>query len=146
MDLDKLNLLLVVRSQPLRSSVPCLQTSLYNSLWVVYQVHRPFFTGCPSGLGNEDSCKVYQSLFTDPPQQVPRLPIRWEKMSQARANLHYYIPAASKNSTASKPVKTDLKIIILFCQPKSVTHSVSVTFLKQTFSISDYFTGFKLTI
>ncbi len=28
----------------LRSSVPCLQTSLYRSLWVVHQVHRPKFT------------------------------------------------------------------------------------------------------
>jgi len=23
--------------------------------------------GCPSGLGSKGSCKVYQSLFTDPP-------------------------------------------------------------------------------
>ena len=24
-------------------------------------------TGCPSGLGSQDSCKVYRPLFTDPP-------------------------------------------------------------------------------
>ncbi len=58
----------------LRSSVPCLQASLYRSLWVVYQVHRPPFTGCPSGLGNQVSCKVI-SLSLQIPQQVPSLPI-----------------------------------------------------------------------
>ncbi len=51
----------------LRSSVPCLQTSLYRSLWVVYQVHWPLITGRPNGLGSQGSCKVYRSLFTDPP-------------------------------------------------------------------------------
>jgi hypothetical protein len=28
---------------------------------------RPLFTGHPSGLGNKGRCKVYRSLFTDPP-------------------------------------------------------------------------------
>jgi len=58
-----------------RSSVPCLQTSLYRSLWVEYQVHWPLITGHPSGLGSHGSCKVYWSLFTDSPKQVPSLPI-----------------------------------------------------------------------
>jgi hypothetical protein len=38
-------------------------------------VHRPLFTGCPRGLGIQGKCQVYQSLFTDPPLQVPSLPI-----------------------------------------------------------------------
>jgi hypothetical protein len=38
-------------------------------------VHRPPFTGHPSGLGIQGKCQVYQSLFTDPPLQVPSLPI-----------------------------------------------------------------------
>ncbi len=36
----------------LRSNVLCLQTCLYRSLWVVYHVHRPIFTGCPCGLNS----------------------------------------------------------------------------------------------
>ncbi len=31
--------------------VPSSQTSLYRSLWGEYHVHRPLFTGGPSGLG-----------------------------------------------------------------------------------------------
>jgi len=45
----------------LRSSVLCLQTSLYRSLWAVYQVYRPLSAGRPSGLGNQGTRKVYRS-------------------------------------------------------------------------------------
>ncbi len=63
-------------------------TSLYKSLWGEYHVHRPIFTGCPSGLGVQGKCQVYQSLFTDPPLKVLSLPTslyrslpigRWQK-------------------------------------------------------------------
>ncbi len=50
----------------LRSIVPCSQTSLYRMLCAEHQVHRPLITGCPCGLGSQDSCKIYWSLFTDP--------------------------------------------------------------------------------
>jgi hypothetical protein len=52
------------------------------------QVHRPLFSGRPSGLGIQGNCQVYRSLFTDPSLQVPSLPIslyrslpkgRWQK-------------------------------------------------------------------
>jgi hypothetical protein len=39
------------------------------------QVHRPLFTGCPSGFGIQGKCQVSQSLFTYPPLKVPSLPI-----------------------------------------------------------------------
>ncbi len=39
------------------------------------QVHRPLFTGRPSGFGIQGKCQVYQFLFTDPPLKVPSLPI-----------------------------------------------------------------------
>jgi hypothetical protein len=51
------------------------QASLYRLLWGEYHVHRPLFTGCPSGLEIQGKCQVYRSLFTDPPLQVPSLPI-----------------------------------------------------------------------
>jgi hypothetical protein len=68
--------------------VPSLQTSLYRSIWGECHVHRPLFTGRPSGLGFQGKCQVYRSLFTDHPLQVPSLPIslyrslpkgRWKK-------------------------------------------------------------------
>jgi hypothetical protein len=68
--------------------VPSSQTSLYRSLWGECHVHRPLFTGRPSGLGVQAKCQVYRSLFIDPPLQVPSLPIslyrslpigRWKK-------------------------------------------------------------------
>jgi len=68
--------------------VPSSQTSLYRSLWGECHVHRPLFTGHPSGLGVQGKCHVYPSLFIDPPLQVPSLPIslyrslpigRWKK-------------------------------------------------------------------
>ncbi len=71
--------------------VPCSQISLYRLLWGEYHVHRPLFTGCHSGLGVQGKCQVYRSLFTDPPLQVPSLPIslyrslpicRWQKQKQ----------------------------------------------------------------
>ncbi len=43
----------------LRVSAPCLLTSLYRLLWGEYHVHRPHFTGRPSGLGVMGSCNVY---------------------------------------------------------------------------------------
>ncbi len=55
----------------LRSSAPCLLTSLYRLLWGEHQVHRPHFTGRPSGLGVMGSCKFYRLLLTGPPLQVP---------------------------------------------------------------------------
>ncbi len=75
------------------SSVPCIQTSLQVCFgyWVLYQVHRPLITGRPSGLGNQGSCKVYHLLFTDPPQQVPSLPISHYRsllIRQMEKNLH----------------------------------------------------------
>jgi hypothetical protein len=69
--------------------VPSSQTSLYRSLWGECHVHRPLFTGRPSGLGVQGKCQVYPSLFIDPPLQVPSLPIslywslpigRWKKI------------------------------------------------------------------
>jgi hypothetical protein len=45
----------------LRSSVPCLQTSLYRSLCVVYQVHRPLITGCPSGQLQSLQISLYRA-------------------------------------------------------------------------------------
>ncbi len=48
----------------LRSSVPCLQTSLYRLIWIVYQVHRPLITGHPSGLGELQSLPI--SLYRSP--------------------------------------------------------------------------------
>jgi hypothetical protein len=60
-------------------------------LWGEYHVHRPFFTGRPSGLGSQGKCQVYLSLFTDPTVQVPSLPIslyrslhigRWQKSTR----------------------------------------------------------------
>jgi hypothetical protein len=71
--------------------VPSSQTSLYRSLWGECHVHRPLFTGRPSGLGVQGKCQVYRSLFTDLPLQVPSLPIslyrslpmgRWQKKRQ----------------------------------------------------------------
>jgi hypothetical protein len=58
------------------------------------QVHRPLFTGCPSGLGIQGKCQVYQSLFTDPSLQGPSLPIslfrslpigRWQKKKKKKS-------------------------------------------------------------
>ena len=58
------------------------------------QVHRPLFTGRPSGLGVQGKCQVYRSLFIDPPLQVPSLPIflyrslpigRWQKNNNNKA-------------------------------------------------------------
>ena len=46
-----------------------------SSLWGECHVHRPLFTGRPSGLGVQGQCQVYRSLSTDPPLQVPSLPI-----------------------------------------------------------------------
>ncbi len=68
--------------------VPSSQASLYRLLWGECHVHRPLFTGRPSGFGIQGKCQIYQSLFTDPPKQVPSflislyrsLPIgRWHK-------------------------------------------------------------------
>ncbi len=59
----------------LRRRVPSSQTSLYRSLCGKCHVHRPLFTGRPSGLGVQGQCQVYRSLSTDPPLQVPSLPI-----------------------------------------------------------------------
>jgi hypothetical protein len=41
----------------------------YTNL-VLLQVHRPLFTGHPSGLGSQGKCQVYQSPFTDPSQKA----------------------------------------------------------------------------
>jgi hypothetical protein len=35
-------------------------------LWGEYHVHRPHFTGRPSGLGVMGSCKVYQPFLQVP--------------------------------------------------------------------------------
>ena len=64
---------------------------IWNLYGGVYQVHRTLFTGhlgdsamftdlslqvAPvSGLVNQGRCKVYRSLFTDAPKNVPSLPI-----------------------------------------------------------------------
>ena len=39
------------------------------------QVHRPLFSGRPSGLGIQGNCQVYRPHFTDPSLQMPSLPI-----------------------------------------------------------------------
>ncbi len=59
------------KSSKKQCSAPCLLTSLYRSLQGEYHVHRPHFTGRPSGFGVMGSCKVCQPLFTGPPWQVP---------------------------------------------------------------------------
>ncbi len=52
--------------------VPSSQTSLYRLLWGKCNVHRPLFTGRPSGLGVQGKCQVYRSL-----------PIgRWQKKNE----------------------------------------------------------------
>jgi len=44
------------------------KTALFTGRFLVeYQVHWPLITGRPIWLGSQGSCKVYQSLFTDPP-------------------------------------------------------------------------------
>ncbi len=60
-----------------RIFVPSLQTSLYRILYVDYQVEGPLITGHSSWLGSQGSCKVYQSLVTDPPQQACSLLISY---------------------------------------------------------------------
>jgi len=67
----------------LRSSVPCLQTSIYRSLWVEYQVHWPLITGCPSGLGSQGS--NLQSL----PISLYRSPIADAKFTDLSLQITY---------------------------------------------------------
>ncbi len=60
----------------LSSGVSCLQTTFYRLLWLVYLVHRPHITGCPSGVGQSGQPQSFLiSLYRDLPKQVKSLSI-----------------------------------------------------------------------